>query len=317
MAGSQRVYRARISSTQSLKKIFRAMELIAASRIGRARDAAMAQAPYSHGLTKAVALAAAHVADLKHPLITERTDTDRVALLVLSADRGMAGAYTANVLREAEAHAAELEAKGLKPVRYVAGRRAISFYDFRGVEMAGQWTGHSDSPSFDIASEIADTMLEVFTAEEGDPSAVCEMHVVYTHFKNMVSQSPRIIRMLPLEFIDIEDPDEDSKEIRKLPGGEQVHISDDLYPLYLFEPEAEDVLDALLPRYVRSRIYDCLLQSAASELANRQRAMHTATENAEDLVRKYTRLANQARQADITQEISEIVSGADAMASGS
>ncbi|MDR1826028.1 MAG: F0F1 ATP synthase subunit gamma [Bifidobacteriaceae bacterium] len=323
MAGSQRVYRARIRSTQALKKIFRAMELIAASRIGRARDAAGAQAPYARALTRAVGLAATHAGeDLHHPLLSERTDTKRVALLVLAADRGMAGAYTANVLREAEAHAAKLEAGGQEVVRYVVGRRAAGYYEFRGVPLAGKWLGVSDSPTFATAKEIANTLIAAFSAPADSDQAVGELHVVYTHFKNMVSQQPRIIRMLPLEFTD--------EEAEVVPDGApaasgtaaatgdaaKAAAQAELYPLYSFEPSAHAVLDALLPRYIRSRIYDCLLQAAASELANRQRAMHTATDNAEDLVRKYTRLANQARQADITQEISEIVSGADAMAAG-
>jgi F-type H+-transporting ATPase subunit gamma len=181
---------------------------------------------------------------------------------------------------------------------YATGRRAVSYYAFRGRELAGKWTGNSDAPSVDTADEIADALLAAFGAP-ADQGGVSELHVVFTHFKNMVTQTPRVIRLLPLEIVDGVEPTGD----------------DEIPPLYEFEPSPEDVLDALLPRYVRSRIYTCLLQAAASELAARQRAMHTATENAEDLVRMYTRLANQARQAEITQEISEIVSGADALAS--
>ncbi|MDR1188914.1 MAG: F0F1 ATP synthase subunit gamma [Bifidobacteriaceae bacterium] len=314
MAGSQRVYRARIKSTQSLKKIFRAMELIAASRIGRARDAAARQRPYASALTRAVALAASHVGEeIRHPLLTERADVKRVALLVMAADRGMAGAYTANVLREAEAHAAELEAEGFQVDRYVVGRRALGYYDFRGVPVKRSWLGSSDSPSFAVAKEIAATLLGAFTAPATEPDAVGQLHVVYTHFRNMVSQAPRIVRMLPLEFVEEDDPEEVTVVQERI---DTETVKTEVFPLYSFEPSPAGVLDALLPRYVRSRILDCLLQAAASELANRQRAMHTATENAEDLVRKYTRLANQARQADITQEISEIVSGADALAAG-
>ncbi|MDR2564581.1 MAG: F0F1 ATP synthase subunit gamma [Bifidobacteriaceae bacterium] len=315
MAGSQRVYRARIKSTQSLKKIFRAMELIAASRIGRARDAAARQRPYAAALTRAVSLAATHVGEeIRHPLLTERPDVKRVALLVMAADRGMAGAYTANVLREAEAHAAELAEQGFQVDRYVVGRRALSYYEFRGVPVRRAWLGSSDSPSFPVAKEIASTLLAAFTAPAEADDAVGQLHVVYTHFKNMVSQAPRMVRMLPLEFVeDVADPEAiiqvEERVTAQLAKAE-------IFPLYSFEPSPAGVLDALLPRYVRSRILDCLLQAAASELANRQRAMHTATDNAEDLVRKYTRLANQARQADITQEISEIVSGADALAAG-
>ncbi|MDR1633771.1 MAG: F0F1 ATP synthase subunit gamma [Bifidobacteriaceae bacterium] len=315
MAGSQRVYRARIKSTQSLKKIFRAMELIAASRIGRARDAAARQRPYAAALTRAVSLAASHVGEeIRHPLLTERADVKRVALLVMAADRGMAGAYTANVLREAEAHAAELEQDGFQVDRYVVGRRALTYYEFRGVPVRRSWLGSSDSPTFPVAKEIAATLLDAFTAPASADDAVGQLHVVYTHFRNMVSQAPRIVRMLPLEFVEEVDDPEAITVVEERATAQIVKA--EVFPLYSFEPSPAGVLDALLPRYVRSRILDCLLQAAASELANRQRAMHTATENAEDLVRKYTRLANQARQADITQEISEIVSGADALAAG-
>ncbi|MDR1118329.1 MAG: F0F1 ATP synthase subunit gamma [Bifidobacteriaceae bacterium] len=316
MAGSQRVYRARIKSTQSLGKIFRAMELIAASRIGRARAAAAHQRPYANALTRAVGLAAAHVrGEVRHPLISERPDVKRVALLVLAADRGMAGAYTANLLREAEGHAAELEAEGYEVDRYVAGRRAVAYYDFRGVPLKKTWTGASDAPAFAQAKDIAGTLLGAFRAASDMPHAVGELHVVYTHFRNMVSQAPRIVRLLPLQLVEEEEAAEEVQVERATTPGEP--DGPDVFPLYSFEPSPEGVLDALLPRYVRTRIYDCLLQAAASELANRQRAMHTATDNADDMVRKYTRLANQARQADITQEISEIVSGADALAAHS
>jgi F-type H+-transporting ATPase subunit gamma len=297
VAGQQRVYRERIRSTESLKKIFRAMELIAASRIGKARARVTASVPYSRALTRAVSAVATH-SNVTHPLVTERTDTNRVAVLVVTSDRGMAGAYSASAIREAERLIARLVESGKEPVVYATGRRAVSFYTFRGRELAGTWTGDSDSPSFEVADEIADTLLTAFSAP-ADSGGVSELHVVFTHFKNMVTQTPRVIRLLPLEIVD---------------GVEPVG-QDEIPPLYEFEPSPEDVLDALLPRYVRSRIYTCLLQAAASELAARQRAMHTATENAEDLVRLYTRLANQARQAEITQEISEIVSGADALAS--
>lgn len=297
MAGSQRVYRARIRSTQSLKKIFRAMELIAASRIGRARDKVTAATPYARAITQAVSALATH-SDVSHPLTSERTDTNRVAVLVVTADRGMAGAYSATAIREAEKLIEQLTEQGREIDLYALGRRAVSYYNFRGRTIKQAWTGSSDAPSSETAQEVADTLLKTFLApaEEG---GVKELHVVFTQFKNMVSQTPRVIRMLPIEVVE----------------AEVATPAEDLAPLYDFEPNAETVLDALLPRYVSSRIYSFLLQSAASELAARQRAMHTATENAEELIRMYTRLANQARQAEITQEISEIVSGADALAS--
>jgi F-type H+-transporting ATPase subunit gamma len=297
VAGTQRVYRQRIRSTQSLKKIFRAMELIAASRIAKARGRVTAATPYSRALTRAVSAVATH-SDVTHPLTTERTDTNRVAVLVMASDRGMAGAYSASVIRAAERLMEDLIAEGKEPVLYAVGRRAVSYYGYRGREVVREWTGSSDAPTYEVATEIADTLLEAFLAPAG-AGGVSEMHVVFTRFVSMVSQVPTVIRMLPLEVVEGIEP----------AGAHQA------LPLYDFEPSPEAVLDAMLPRYIRSRIYTCMLQAAASELAARQRAMQTATDNAEELIRTYTRQANQARQAEITQEISEIVSGADALAS--
>ena len=295
MAGQQRVYRQRIRSTQSLKKIFRAMELIAASRIGKARQRVDAAGPYARAITRAVSAVATH-STVEHPLTREQPESRRVAVLLVTADRGMAGAYSATVLREGERLIQQLQEEGKEVALYVTGRRAVSYYSFRHRELAGQWTGSSDAPTVETAREIADTLLAAFLATD-EEGGVGELHVVSTRFVNMVSQVPQVVRMLPLEVVD---------------GGAEP--GEGPLPLYDFEPSPEAVLDALLPRYVQSRIYSFLLQSAASELAARQRAMHTATENAEELIRNFTRLVNQARQAEITQEISEIVSGADALA---
>ncbi|GAA3798235.1 F0F1 ATP synthase subunit gamma [Cellulomonas soli] len=297
MAGQQRVYKARIKSTQALKKMFRAQELIAASRIGRARDRVSMASPYSRAITRAVSAVATH-SSTSHPYLSERSDTNRVAVLLIASDRGMAGAYSASVIRETERLIERLEGQGKEVALYVSGRRALSYYTFRQRALAGSWIGESDAPTVEIADEIADTLLSAFTADAAD-GGVAELHVVYTQFVNMVTQRPRVVRMLPLEVVE-----------GVAEAGEHETL-----PLYDFEPSPEVVLDALLPRYVRSRIHASLLQAAASELAARQRAMHTATENAEDLIRTFTRLANQARQGEITQEISEIVSGADALAS--
>ena len=296
MAGNQRVYKARIKSTQSLKKMFRAQELIAASRIGKARARVTAAQPYATAITRAVSAVATH-SDVRHPLTSERNDTNRAAVLLIASDRGMAGAYSASAIREAESLIQRLTEAGKEVSLYVSGRRALAYYQFRGREITQSWTGGSDAPDAAEAEQIADTLLDAFLAP-ADEGGVGELHVVYTQFVNMVTQRPRVIRMLPLEIVD--------------GVGEAGEAA--VLPLYDFEPSPEAVLDGLLPRYVRSRIFSCLLQAAASELASRQRAMHTATENAEDLVRMYTRLANQARQGEITQEISEIVSGADALA---
>ncbi|RPF25787.1 F0F1 ATP synthase subunit gamma [Georgenia muralis] len=296
MAGSQRVYKQKIRATQTLKKVFRAMELIAASRITKARKKAQGRDPYTLALVRAVSAVAEH-ANLDHPLIKGRQDTNRVAVLAITSDRGMAGAYSATVLRETERLLERLESEGKEPVLYVSGRRGESYFRFRGREVVRSWTGSSDNPDAETSTEIADELLAAFLApaEEG---GVGELHVVFTRFVSMVSQVPQVRRMLPLEVVE---------------GVTEAGAH--ALPLYEFEPSPDEVLDALLPLYVRNRIYAQHLMAAASELAARQQAMHTATDNAEDLIRDYTRLANQARQADITSEITEIVSGADALAS--
>ena len=309
MGGQQRIYKQRIASTQTLAKVFRAMEMIAASRIGAARRAATELGPYEKALTQAVAAVAIHT-DLEHPLTRERHDTPRVAVLVVASDRGMAGAYSATVLREAERLIERLEEEGKIPVLYTYGRRAQAYFRFRGVEIEDSWEGESDSPSQEVSNQIARELLERFT----DPhhlSGVCEVHLVYTQFKSMMSQVPEVRRMIPLSVVDAPEGDSEREQER---GTHEENTA--IFPEYEFIPSPEAVLDTLLPLYVSSRIRNVLLQAAASELASRQRAMHTATDNAEELITKYTRLANSARQAEITQEITEIVGGADALVQG-
>ncbi|WP_432564709.1 F0F1 ATP synthase subunit gamma [Kineococcus sp. SYSU DK003] len=297
MAGQLRAYRRQIRSVQATKKITRAMELIAASRIIKAQANVRASTPYARALTRAVSAAASN-SSLDHPLITEKPEVRRAAVLLLSSDRGLAGAYSSSVIREGERLTTALRADGREITPYLVGRKAAAFYGFRRREVADQWAGFTDSPSYEDAKKIGDRLLADFAKEYAD-GGVDEIHVVYTHFVSMVTQEPRVIRLLPLEVVEgVEGPSD---------GG--------LQPLYEFEPSADAVLDALLPQYVNSRIFNCLLQSAASELAARQRAMKSATDNADELIKKLTRLANNARQADITQEISEIVGGADALAS--
>ncbi|VEI13766.1 F0F1 ATP synthase subunit gamma [Trueperella bialowiezensis] len=294
MAGEQRKYKAKIRATETLEKVFSAMELIAASRVGAARERALGQDPYTRALTESIATVASH-ADEQHPLLNERHDTNRVILLIVTSDRGMAGAYSASVLREADRLREELEAQGKEPLLYVYGRRGVSYYKFRGVELAGEWIGESEKPRGDTAHTIAQEFLRLFLAEPED-GGISEVHVVYTRFENMIRQTVETRRMLPLVVVDGDDE----------PGEE---------PLYEFEPSAQELFDALLPMYVDQRIYSVLLLSAASELASRQQAMHAATENAQELIEDYTRLANNARQAEITTEITEIISGADSLGS--
>ncbi|MGI6785138.1 MAG: F0F1 ATP synthase subunit gamma [Gleimia sp.] len=309
MAGNLRVYKQRIASTEKLQKVFRAMELIAASRIGKARDKATSAGPYEKALTQAVAAVAVH-GILEHPLTQKREDTKRVAVLAVTSDRGMAGAYSATILRETEKLLAELREQGKEPVLYTSGRRAGSYFRFRDQTVEKSWDGESDAPSSEMIHEIGRELLGAFLNE--DPNeGVAEVYLVFTRFKNMVVQVPEIRQMVPLTVVDT--PEQDVEREKELGFEDHPELA---FPEYEFEPSEEAVLDALLPLYVENRIRNALLQAAASELASRQRAMHTATENAEELIEDYTRLANSARQAEITQEISEIVSGADALANG-
>ncbi|WP_433955767.1 F0F1 ATP synthase subunit gamma [Janibacter indicus] len=297
MGAQIREYRQRIRSVSATKKITRAMELMAASRVVvKAQQAVRESTPYARALTRA-ASAVATYSDEDHPLTTEPDNVRRAAVLVIAADRGLAGGYNSNVLKEGERVSAALRDQGKEVQTYLVGRRAVSYYSFRKREYVAEWTGSSEKPSFDNAREIGERLVADFTTDFGD-GGVDEVHVVFTRFVSMVTQEAEVIRLLPLEVVEgVEEPGED-----------------ELYPLYEFEPSGEELLDTLLPRYVNARIFNCLLQAAASELAARQRAMKSATDNAEELIKKYTRLANQARQAEITQEISEIVGGAGALA---
>lgn len=306
MGGQQRIYKQRIASTTTLAKVFRAMEMIAASRIGAARRAATEAGPYEKALTQAVAAVAVHT-DLDHPLTLEREDTKRVAILVVASDRGMAGAYSATILRESEKLISDLTADGFEPLLYTFGRRAAAYFRFRGVTIEREWEGESDSPSPETARDIASVLLERFL--DPDPTTgVGSLHLAYTRFKTVMSQVPEVRQMLPLTVVDTPESDEEREAERGYADDPASAL-----PEYEFIPSPEAVLDTLLPLYVEARIHNVLLQSAASELASRQRAMHTATDNAEELITKYTRLANSARQAEITQEITEIVGGADAL----
>ena len=316
MAASLRELRAKIRSTQATKKITRAMELIAASRLIKAQARATSAAPYARELTRAVSALATYT-QVEHPLTTEAENPERAAMLVVTSDRGLAGAYSSSLLREAERLVEKLHQEGKEVDLYVSGRKGITYYSFRQREMADSWSGFSDNPRYDDAREIGARLTKAMLAGqvgvEGDDSggpvdddndeaqdvpAVDEVHVVFTRFRSMLVQEPDVIRLLPLQVVE----------------GEEKPADDEVLPLYEFEPSGEEVLDALLPRYVQARVYFCLLQAAASELAARQRAMKSATDNADDLIQQYTRIANQARQAGITQEISEIVGGVNALA---
>ena len=292
-----RVYRQRIRSVQATKKITRAMELIAASRVVKARQRVIEFRPYALALTRAVS-AVATFSKVDHPLTTEYAEVRRAAVVVITSDRGLAGGYSSAVLKESEMLATKLRAEGKEVVPYLVGRKAVGFYKFRRREFEQEWSGFSESPTFEVAREIGQRITADFI-KGSEADGVDEVHVVFTRFLSMVTQEPKVIRLLPLEVVE----------------GIAVPGADEVLPLYEFEPNVEQVLDALLPRYVTARLFNDLLQSAASELAARQRAMKSATDNAEELIRKYTRLANQSRQAEITQEISAIVGGVEALAS--
>ncbi|MAT17989.1 MAG: F0F1 ATP synthase subunit gamma [Leifsonia sp.] len=296
MGAQLRVYRQKIRSAQTTKKITRAMELIAASRIQKAQQRVAASAPYARAVTRAVSAVATY-SNVDHILTTEPEKIERAAIVVFASDRGLAGAFNANVLREAEELTSLLREQGKEVVYYVVGRRAVGYFKFRKRAFEREWIGDTDSPTFATAQEIGAAIVEKFVQPSSE-GGVDEIHIVYNRFVSMLTQTPEVVRLLPLEVVEgVEEPETE------------------VLPLYEFEPEADTVLDALLPVYIESRIFNALLQSAASKHAATQKAMKSASDNADKLIRDYTRLANNARQAEITQQISEIVGGADALSS--
>jgi F-type H+-transporting ATPase subunit gamma len=297
MAVSLREYRARIRSVDSTKKITRAMELIAASRIIKAQQRAQQAAPYARELTRAVSALVTYSNEV-HPLTTEPENPRRAAVLIVTSDRGLAGAYSSSVLKEAERLAERLRSEGKEVVTFISGRKGEGYYRFRNRPVRESWSGFSDQPRYENARVIGEALIGAYLDDTDGGNGVDEVHLVYTRFRSMLVQEPASVRMLPLEVVE----------------GEERPDPDEVLPLYEFEPSPEVVLDALLPKYVQSRIFYALLQASASELAARQKAMKSATDNADELIKKYTRIANQARQAGITQEISEIVGGVNALA---
>ncbi|NBR62352.1 MAG: F0F1 ATP synthase subunit gamma [Actinobacteria bacterium] len=295
MGAQLRVYRQKIKSAQTTKKITRAMELISASRIYKAQQRLAAANPYARAITRAVS-AVATFSNVDHPLTTERANIRRAAVVVFTSDRGLAGAFSSNVLKETDQLTQLLKDQGKDVVYYLVGRKAVGFFSFRKRAAIRSWTGGTDLPVFTTAEEISKQVVEAYNAGF-DNGGVDEIHLVYNKFISMISQEPQVVRLLPLEVVEgVETPD-----------------SDEVFPLYEFEPDVNKVLDALLPVYIESRIFNAMLQSAAAEHAARQKAMKSATENADKLIRNYTRLSNSARQSEITQQISEIVGGADAL----
>jgi len=294
MGAQLRAVRRRIRTVQSTAKITRAQELIASSRIIKAQQRVRAAAPYARELTRAVEAVVSGSPQVTHPLITEPEHPARAAVVIVTSDRGFAGGYNANALREAQSLNALLAERGVTALPFVAGRKGIVWHRFRQREIAAEWSGFSEQPRFSDASAMAERLLREYTATDG---GVDEIYLVHTEFISMLTQRPVANRILPLQVVESAEPP---------PEGP--------IPLYEFEPSPEDVLDALLPWYIETRLYQALLDSAAAEIASRRRAMKAATDNARDLIEVLTLEANKARQAEITQEISEIVGGAGALA---
>jgi F-type H+-transporting ATPase subunit gamma len=297
MGAQLRVYRQKIKSAQTTKKITRAMELISASRIQKAQQRVAASGPFARAITRAVS-AVATFSNVDHILTTEPARIDRAAIVIFSSDRGLAGAFNTNVLREAGELEARLRSQGKDVVHFLVGRKAVGYFAFRKRDAERIWTGGTDAPEFDTAKEIGDALVQKFI-QSSSSGGVDEIHIVFNRFVSMLVQVPEVIRLLPLEVVEgIEPP------------GEHEPLS-----AYEFEPEPGKVLDALLPVYIESRIFNAMLQSAAAKHAATQKAMKSASDNADKLITTYTRLANNARQSEITQQISEIVGGADALSS--
>ena len=300
--GSQLALKGRIASTGSLEKIFNAQEMIASSHIAKARDVALNAKPYADAIFDAVQAVVAHTR-ITHPIV-KKEDNPKVAVLALTADRGMAGAYTSSIIRETEELLTRLDDAGKQPELYVYGRRGVTYYKYRNRAIADTWEGDTDKPGVEIAEAISNALMTAYM-KPASQGGVSELYIVYTEFINMVVQKVRVLRMLPVEIVKNEtkvpDPDEEAP------------ATADVAPLYTFEPSLEKVLDAILPKYIQSRIHECLLTAAASETASRQNAMHTATDNARNLIDDLTRKLNASRQASITQELTEIIGSADAL----
>ena len=294
MGAQLRVYRRRIRSVTSTKKITRAMELIAASRIVKAQQRVTSAQPYARQITRVIS-ALASQSTVDHPLLQEQTDERRAAVLVITSDRGLAGGYNANALKTAAALEELLRSEGKTPVPYLVGRKAVGYYRFRGRDVEQSWTGFSEQPSYEDAREVAEALIDAFLRTE-EQGGVGEIHVVHTEYVSALTQRAVANRIIPLVVEESDAPP---------PEG--------ALPLYEFEPDPAALLDSLLPRFLTTRVYAAMLESAASESASRRRAMKAATDNADELIKSLTRAANSARQAEITQEISEIVGGASAL----
>lgn len=306
MAAQVRVLRERVRSVKSTQKITKAQETIATSRIAKSQARVAAAAPYSSQITD-VLTALAGASTLDHPLLTERPEPKRAGILLVTSDRGLCGGYNVNAIKKAEELSSLLRSEGKEPVLFIIGRKGVGYYTFRQKTIQASWTGFSEKPEYEDAQAAAAVLLPAFLAgsdgevdsDAGAVAGIDELHVVSTHFASMLTQTPRARRIAPMEIEYVET------------GSNDTHT---LLPSYEFEPSPDSLLDALLPKYVTTRIYAALLDAAASESAARRQACKSATDNANEIIKTLSREANQARQAQITQELSEIVGGSDALA---
>ncbi|WP_327095760.1 F0F1 ATP synthase subunit gamma [Nocardia sp. CA-135953] len=318
---SLRELRSRIRGVSSIKKITKAQELIATSRISKAQARVAAAKPFAEEITKVLGELASASTNLSHPLLTERANPRRAAVLVITSDSGMCGGYNSNVLKRAEELMVTLRGEGKEPVLYVMGNKGLTYYTFRNRPVVNAWTGFSQQPKYNDATAACHHLVDAFMAGSeaevpapngvGNIEGVDELHIVYTRFVSMLTQTPEVRRLAPIQvsYVD-EDYDMGEDSFTDSPTAE-------LTAQYEFEPDADVLLAALLPKYINTRIYSSLLEAAASESAARRTAMKAATDNANELANVLTRQANSVRQAQITQEISEIVGGVNALASSS
>ncbi len=291
-SGQIRQLRRRIKSVQSTQKITRAMEMIAASRIMKAQRRVQQARPYAEQIHEVIKGLAVANEVRSHPLLTPHDENAHVAVVVNTSDRGLAGAYNANVLKVAEATIREEERAGRTVELYIVGRKGKGYFTYRGRSATRDWEGLTDEPTMEGAAEVANVLMDRYATGELD-----RVWLVYTDFKSALTQAPVRMELLPVKAEEFE-------------GGEEIA------PEFLFEPDPAELLDRLIPRYVEAKVFHGLLEASASEHAARQRAMKAATDNADDVKNSLSRVMNQARQDQITTELSEIVSGAEALGSG-
>jgi F-type H+-transporting ATPase subunit gamma len=291
--GKERVLRRRIKSVQSTKKITRAMELIAATRVVKAQQRVLASRPYAEQITEVIKNLADAGAGVDHPLLRPPTPNGKIAFVVIAGDRGLAGPYTTNIIRAAERELQARRSEGADYSLILVGKKAEQYFRFRGFRIDSSFVGMTDTPTYEDAREVAEVVRSRFEAGEVD-----EVVLVYTQFLSVGTQRPTVRQFLPLAGVNPStDPD-------AVPSS------------YEFEPAPDEILHRLLPRYVEARLYAAMLDASASEHAARQRAMKSATDNAEELIIKLSRQMNRARQDSITTEIMEIVGGAEALRQG-